>query len=149
MTDFAATEVLAAADVRTWVDEVAAKTKPASVRYLTGSDAEYQELVDVMLEAGTIVPVTKRPGSYLARSTKDDVARMEDRTFICSEQEIDAGPTNNWRDPAEMRETLDELFEGAMAGRTMYVIPFSMGVVGGPISQLGVEITDSPTSRPA
>ena len=144
MTDFAATEVLAAADVRTWVDEVAAKTKPASVRYLTGSDAEYQELVDVMLEAGTIVPVTKRPGSYLARSTKDDVARMEDRTFICSEQEIDAGPTNNWRDPAEMRETLDELFEGAMAGRTMYVIPFSMGVVGGPISQLGVEITDSP-----
>lgn len=134
----------AAKDVRAWVDEIAAKTKPKEVRYLTGSDEDFDALVATMLEAGTIIPVPKRPGSYLARSGRDDVARMESRTFICSEHENDAGPTNNWREPSEMRETLDELFNGSMNGRTMYVVPFSMGPVGGSISQLGVEITDSP-----
>ena len=135
---------VAATDVQNWVDEVAAKTRPAEIRYLTGTDEEYAELVQVMLDAGTIVPVPKRPGSYLARSTRDDVARMEERTFIASEREIDAGPTNNWREPTELRATLDELFDGAMQGRTLYVVPFTMGPIDSPISQLGVEITDSP-----
>ncbi|HIY66316.1 MAG TPA: phosphoenolpyruvate carboxykinase (GTP), partial [Candidatus Agrococcus pullicola] len=133
----------AAQDVRDWVDEIAAKTQPKEIRYLTGTDEEYRDLTQTLLEAGTIVPVPKRPGSYLARSSRDDVARMEDRTFICSEREIDAGPTNNWHDPADMRAKLDELFTGSMRGRTMFVLPFSMGPLGGPISQLGVEITDS------
>ncbi|WP_293695688.1 phosphoenolpyruvate carboxykinase (GTP) [uncultured Agrococcus sp.] len=132
-----------AQDVRDWVDEIAAKTQPKEIRYLAGTDEEYRELTQDLLEAGTIVPVPKRPGSYLARSSRDDVARMEDRTFICSEHEIDAGPTNNWHDPTEMRSTLDELFTGSMRGRTLFVVPFTMGPLGGPISQIGVEITDS------
>ena len=140
------TEFYGRAALDQWIEQVTQLALPDRVVWWDGSVGQRDALAEQMVQQGSLIRLNPeiRPGSYLARSDPDDVARVEDRTFICSEREGDAGPTNNWRAPADMRRELSERFAGAMRGRTMYVVPFSMGPTGGPISQLGVQLTDSP-----
>ncbi|MEU4833222.1 phosphoenolpyruvate carboxykinase (GTP) [Streptosporangium sp. NPDC023615] len=132
------------AELAAWVREIAELTQPDRIEWCDGSEAEWTRLTNLLVEQGTFKRLARRQNSFYAASDPSDVARVEDRTYICSEREEDAGPTNNWIAPDQMRRTFGEIFKGSMRGRTMYVVPFCMGPLGGEISQLGVEITDSP-----
>ncbi len=132
-------------DLVAWVAGIAELTRPDAIHWCDGTEAERERMYDQMVATGTLIRLNqqRRPGCYLARSAPSDVARVEGRTFICSEREEDAGPTNNWAEPAAMRRTLADAFDGSMRGRTLYVIPFAMGPLGGELTRFGVEVTDS------
>ena len=129
--------------LRNWIQEVAALTKPDSIYICDGSENEWNRITTHLVEVGTLVKLAKKPNSFLAASDPTDVARVEDRTFICSVNESDAGPTNNWMAPAQMKSEMTKLYDGCMRGRTMYVIPFCMGPINSKNPMFGVEITDS------
>ncbi len=133
-------------DLIRWVEEAVSLCNPSSLYLCDGSEEEYKSLCDQLVKQGVFVPLNpqKRPGSFWCHSHPDDVARVEESTFICSRTKEEAGPTNNWKDPQEMKAHLKTLFKGCMRGRTMYVMPFSMGPLGSKISHIGVQITDSP-----